>query len=88
MQNTTLLLSSTKPWWKIQSNVAAARDYAYTAGLLQWNKDHCGNMPVTVKPSLYPRDLFELIATTQTGFNSVLDALCQDYDLVHQSLER
>lgn len=87
MEKTTLL-PPTKPWWKIQPNVAAARDCAYTTGLLQWNKDHCGNMPVTVKPSLYPRDLFELIATGQTGINSVLDALCQDYDLVHQSLER
>ena len=81
-------MSVKKPWWTIHSNFAAARDYAYTSGIILKQYDHCVNASVTLKPSLWPRDLFEQITEVQTAFNSVLDAISQDYDFMYQSLER
>ena len=49
---------------------------------------HCSHLTLTLKPSLYPRDLFEHVAKTQTAFNYVVDALSQDYIFMQKSLER
>ena len=84
----TLEMSERKAWWTVHSNFAAARDYAYTSRIILKQSDHCVNASVTLKPSLWPRDLFEQITEVQTAFNSVLDAISQDYDFMYQSLER
>lgn len=82
-------MSIVKPWWTIPSNVATVKGYAYTGALIMRRMSgHCGHLTLTLKPSLYPRDLFEHIAKTQTAFNFVVDALSHDYVLIQNSLER
>ena len=81
-------MSVTKPWWTIHSNFAAARDYVYISGLVIRKSEHYVNLPIVLKPPPFPRDLYEHITKIQSAFNSVLDALSQDYDFMYQSLER
>lgn len=82
-------MSIVKPWWKIPSNVSTVKDCAYTGALIMRRMSgHCSHLTLTLKPSLYPRDLFEHVAKTQTAFNYVVDALSQDYIFMQKSLER
>ena len=59
--------------------VSSIRDLAISAGLIAFNNgDDIRNVSVSVKPSLFPAECFELAARLQPHFNRVLDEMSRD----------
>ena len=80
-------------WWKSGANCAAIRDYALQCGLLlrvseDPNDDRCTPVSVTVLPSKFPEELFQLACAVQQDVNNLLDAVSRDHGFLESVLGR
>ena len=82
---------STNNWWEDSTNITAIRDYAHLSGLCtsENNASHSAAIiPVTLLPSKFPRDLFDLVWSLQKDLNALIDAVSRDHSFLTEALER
>ena len=75
------------------STVESIREFAHLAGVLvRSSPSNCHksavNVPVTLRPSKFPREQFELAMAIQPDLNYLLDAVSRDEQFLQESLER
>ena len=80
-------------WWTEPSAVDSIREFAHLAGLLVQSSASSSatsavNIPVTLTPTRFPQDQFELVMSIQPDLNSLLDSVSGDLEFVEESLQR
>ena len=85
--------SSTQEWWKSSANISAIKDYAIQQGLLvkatrDLSDETVTNVSVTLTPSLFPRELFDLACSIAADLNSLVDHVSRDQQFLESALER
>jgi hypothetical protein len=85
--------SSKQEWWKSSANISAIKDYAIQQGLLvkatrDPSDETVTNVSVTLTPSLFPRELFDLACSIAADLNSLVDRVSRDEQFLEDSLQR
>ena len=78
-------------WWRDEDNVLAIQHYAHLAGLLYHLPGRpgvLGNIPLTLQPANFPKELFQLVWELQPQLNSLVDAVSRDTQFLSDSLSR
>ena len=96
MSNPTSLhrrMFSTQRWWESQANIESIRDYAIQQGLLIRASDdpkdgRAVNIAVTLFPSKFPQELFELAYSIAPDINDMIDAVSRDHQFLESVLKR
>ena len=86
-------LSSKQEWWKSRANISAIKDYAIQQGLLikatrDPSDETMTNVSVTLTPSLFPRELFDLACSIAADLNSLVDHVSRDELFMENALQR
>jgi hypothetical protein len=88
-------LSSKQEWWKSSANISAmnSKDYAIQQGLLvKTTRDPIDemvtNVSVTLTPSLFSRELFDLACFIAANLNSLVDRVSGDKLFMENALQR
>ena len=86
-------LSSKQEWWKSSANISAIKDYAIQQGLLvkatrDPSDETVTNVSVTLTPSLFPRELFDLAHSIAADLNSLVDHVSRDELFMENALQR
>lgn len=75
-----------------QPNVHAARQLAHVCGVLSRaepvSDNKAVNVPLTLRPYNFPRELFQLVWDIQPHLNSLVDALSRDTEFLEEALGR
>ena len=80
-------------WWQDPGNIRAIREYAHLAGLLVRSstdneENHSAmNIAVTLQPSKFPQELYDLAWSIQTDLNELIDAVSRDHEFLEESLQ-
>ena len=85
--------SSKQEWWKSSVNISAIKDYAILQGLLvkatrDPSDETVTNVSVTLTPSLFPRELFDLACSIAADLNSLVDHVSRDEQFLENALQR
>ena len=85
--------SSKQEWWKSSANISAIKDYAIQQGLLvkatrDPSDETVTNVSVTLTPSLFPRELFDLACSIAADLNSLVDRVSRDELFLENALQR
>ena len=79
-------------WWKDKEALEAVRYQALTTGIVhvisKGPERNITNIGVTLSPSLFPQELFELAIKVQPHFNLVIDAMSRDISFIKETFER
>ena len=80
-------------WWKTESGLTTVRDYAMGNGLLvrasdDPTDDSCVPVAVSVLPSKFPEELFQLACAIQQDWNTLVEAISKDHDFLQSVLAR
>lgn len=75
-------------WWTDKEALHAIKDYIFTRGLLVSVGGAYTNLSVTLKPSPFPRHLFEHAASVQLPFNMLLDVVSQDDQFLRETFQK
>ena len=80
-------------WWRERANIRAIKDLAAAHGLMirssrEPGEERCGIVSVSIVPSKFPRELYELACVVQKDFNSLIDAVSKDHDFLTTALDR
>ena len=83
---------STQEWWKASADISAIKDYAIQQGLLvkatsDPSDETVTNVSVTLTPSLFPRELFDLACSIAADLNSLVDAVSRDEKFLENALQ-
>ena len=88
---------SVSEWWQNPHTVQAVRDYAHMAGLLHLSSTSTGTgegdkyltgVPITLQPSKFPQEFFELVWSIQPDLNDLMDAISRDHKFLTEALQR
>ena len=102
MATTTASSDPDTGWWNDPAAIQAVRHYAHTAGLLyclpppppptssssRSANTAAVNIAVTLQPSKFPKELYELAWAIQPDINSLVDAVSRDLDFLKEALDR
>ena len=85
--------SSAAEWWASHDNIEAIKDYAIQQGLLlkatnDPNDGTITNVSLTLTPSLFPDELFELACSIAVDINSLVDAISKETVFLENTLQR
>ena len=85
--------SSTQEWWNSGANISAIKDYAIQQGLLvkstrDPSDETVTNVSVTLTPSLFPKELFDLACSIAADLNSLVDCVSRDELFLENALQR
>ena len=85
--------SSKQEWWNSRANISAIKDYAIQQGLLvkatrDPSDETVTNVAVTLTPSLFPRELFDLARSIAVDLNSLVDHVSRDELFLENALKR
>ena len=85
--------SSKQEWWRSSANISAIKDYAIQQGLLvkatrDPSDETVTNVSVTLTPSLFPRELFDLACSIAADLNSLVDRVSRDEQFLENALQR
>ena len=83
--------SSRQHWWESEATIESIRDYAIQSGLLikaSGQEGRAVNIPVTLLPSKFPQELFELAYDIAPGINSLIDAVSKNNEFLESTLTR
>ena len=80
-------------WWASRDNIEAIKDYAIQHGLIiKATNDPSDvtvtNVSLTLTPSLFPEELFELACLIAVDINSLVDAISRDTQFLESTLHR
>ena len=80
-------------WWQHKPSIESVRDFAILRGLLIRSSDEpeearSFNIPLSLLPYKFPRDLFQLSSDIAPGINEVLDGISRDPDFLESVLRR
>ena len=80
-------------WWTDPSIIESIQEFAHLAGVLirsaSSNHDKSAIIvPVTLRPSKFPCEQFELVMSIQPDLNHLLDAVSRDEEFLKESLQR
>ena len=83
----------TQEWWSSRANIEAIKDYAIQHGLIikatnDPSDQTVTNVSVTLTPSLFPKDLFDLARAIAVDLNSLVDAVSRDFWFLENVLQR
>ena len=92
----TSISESDTEWWKDPATIQSIRHYAHMSGLLYCpppspdtsDATPAVNIAVTLQPSKFPKELFEVVRSLQPEINSLLDAVSRDVDFLKEALSR
>ena len=84
---------SKQEWWKSSANISAIKDYAIQQGLLvrasrDPSDETVTNVSVTLFPSLFPKELFDLARSIAADLNSLVDRVSRDELFLENELQR
>ena len=80
-------------WWSSHTNISAIKDYAIQQGLLvkttsDPSDETVTNVSITLTPSLFPKELFDLACSIATDLNSLVDGVSRDNLFLENALHR
>lgn len=80
-------------WWRDEANIKTTKDLAASHGLMvrssrEPREERCGIVSVSIVPSKFPRELYELACAVQKDFNTLVDAVSMDHDFLTTALSR
>lgn len=80
-------------WWESCANIEAMKDYAIQQGLIvkassDSNNGTVTNVSVTLTPSLFPKELFELACSIAVDLNNLVDMISRDSWFLENTLQR
>ena len=80
-------------WWNSRTNISAIKDYAIQQGLLvkasgDPSDETVTNISVTLTPSLFPKELFELACCIAVDLNSLVDGVSREALILENALQR
>ena len=79
-------------WWNGHAVAKSVREFAHLAGLLiRPSSTSCDqsavNFNVTLTPTKFPQDLFELVMSIQPDLNLLFDSVSGDLEFLEESLQ-
>ena len=85
--------TNNQEWWKSPANIEAIKDYALQLGLIikatnDPSDQTVTNVSITLTPSVFPKELFNLACLTAVDINSLVDAVSNDPSFLENSLQR
>ncbi len=84
--------SSKAQWWEEPDAADSVRAYAHLCGLLMQllpsDPTSAVNMSATLRPSKFPQEHYELVATIQPYLHELLDAVCHDEAFMEESMRK
>ena len=87
-----MMSSSRQRWWESEAAIESIRDFAVQSGLLikasGKEEGRAVNVPVTLLPSKFPQELFELAYDIAPGINSLVDAISKDNEFLESTLKK
>ena len=83
--------SVTQEWWQDPETVKSIRYYAHVSGLLYHSRNLSENsfvnLPLTLQPWRFPKEVYELVWEIQPHLNSLIDAVSRDTEFLRESLK-
>ena len=80
-------------WWCDEANVRAVKDLATSRGLMvrssrDKGEERCQMVSVSIVPSMFPKELYELACTVQKDFNTLIEAVSRDHEFLTTALKK
>ena len=78
-------------WWQDEANIRSIKDLAASRGMVvrsskDVGEERCSTVSVSIVPSKYPKELYELACTVQKDFNDLIEAVSKDHEFLTAAL--